>query len=154
GVAAVVDAAGDLEPYLRAANDGGMRITHVVDTHVHADHISASPALARAADAEYVLHADADTRVPFLSVRDGDTLALGNVVVQVLHTPGHTPEHICLLVTDRTRGEEPWFILTGHTLMAGDLGRTELATSAEEGARNLFRSARRIVELPDHVEVL
>ena len=71
-------------------------------------------------------------------------LELGNVAVEVLHTPGHTPEHVSLLVTDRTRSTEPWFVLTGHTLMVGDLGRTELATSAEEGARALFRSAQRL----------
>ena len=81
-------------------------------------------------------------------------LALGNVTATVMHTPGHTPEHVSLLVTDRTRAEEPWFVLTGHTLMVGDLGRTELATSAEDGARALFRSARRLKELPEHVEVL
>jgi glyoxylase-like metal-dependent hydrolase (beta-lactamase superfamily II) len=72
----------------------------------------------------------------------------------VLHTPGHTPEHICILVTDRTRADEPWFVLTGHTLMVGDLGRTELAVSAEEGARHLFRSMQRLKALPDNVEVL
>jgi glyoxylase-like metal-dependent hydrolase (beta-lactamase superfamily II) len=76
------------------------------------------------------------------------------VTVQVLHTPGHTPEHISLVVTDHTRSEEPWFVLTGHTLMVGDLGRTELATSAEEGARNLFASVQRLKALPDHLEVL
>jgi hydroxyacylglutathione hydrolase len=71
-----------------------------------------------------------------------------------LHTPGHTPEHIALIVTDHTRSEEPWFVLTGHTLMVGDLGRTELATSAEDGARTLFRSVQRLKTLPDHLEVL
>ena len=71
-----------------------------------------------------------------------------------MHTPGHTPEHISLLVTDRTRAAEPWFVLTGHTLMVGDLGRTELAASAEDGARALFSSVRRLKELPDHIEVL
>lgn len=70
------------------------------------------------------------------------------------HLPGHTPEHIGLLVTDRSRGAEPWFVLTGHTLMVGDMGRTELASSGVEGARALFRSAARLRELPDHVEVL
>jgi len=79
---------------------------------------------------------------------------LGNVTIKVLHTPGHTPEHISLVVTDHTRSEEPWFVLTGHTLMVGDLGRTELATSAEEGARNLFASVQRLKALPDHLEVL
>lgn len=72
----------------------------------------------------------------------------------VMHTPGHAPEHLSLLVTDRTRSSEPWFVLTGHTLMVGDLGRTELASSAEDGARALFASVRRLKELPDHIEVL
>lgn len=72
----------------------------------------------------------------------------------MLHVPGHTPEHLALVVTDRTRGPEPWFVLTGHTLMVGDMGRTELASSAEAGARALFRSAERLRTLPDHLEVL
>jgi glyoxylase-like metal-dependent hydrolase (beta-lactamase superfamily II) len=154
GVAAVVDPAGPIEPYLSAAEAGRIRIAYVIDTHIHADHVSAGRALAGAAQAEYVLGAKADVSIPFKGVHDGDTLPLGNVVIQVLHTPGHTPEHVCLLVSDRTRGDEPWFVLTGHTLMVGDLGRTELATSAEEGARDLFRSARRLAALPDCVEVL
>ena len=131
-----------------------MRILYVIDTHLHADHVSAGRALAEAAGAEYVLSANADAAFPFKGVRDGDELELGNVVVKVLHTPGHTPEHISLVVTDRTRSAEPWFVLTGHTLMVGDLGRTELATSAEEGARALFRSAQVLKALPDHLEVL
>lgn len=154
GIAAVIDPAGALDPYVQAAAAGGMRIAYVIDTHVHADHLSIGAALARASGAEYVLSAQAEVCVPFKAVEDGDTLNLGNVMAQVMHTPGHTPEHICLLVCDRTRADEPWFVLTGHTLMIGDLGRTELATSAEEGARQLFRSARRLAALPDHVEVL
>jgi hydroxyacylglutathione hydrolase len=71
-----------------------------------------------------------------------------------LHTPGHTPEHISLLVTDHTRSDEPWFVFTGHTLMVGDLGRTELATSAEDGARTLFSSIQKLKALPDYLEVL
>ena len=88
-----------------------MRIHFVIDTHVHADHLSAGRALADAAGAEYVLSAAADVSFPFKGVRDGDVLPLGNVTATVLHTPGHTPEHICLLVTDRTRADEPWFVL-------------------------------------------
>jgi glyoxylase-like metal-dependent hydrolase (beta-lactamase superfamily II) len=91
---------------------------------------------------------------PFKRVNDGDLIELGNVVIRVLHTPGHTPEHISLVVTDQTRSQEPWFILTGHTLMVGDLGRTELATSAEEGARILYRTAQSLKRLPDYLEVL
>ena len=151
---AVVDPVGDIEPYLRAAEAAGMRIRFVIDTHVHADHLSAGRALAEAAGAEYVLSANADVSFPFKGVRDGDVLPLGNVIATVMHTPGHTPEHISLLVSDRTRADEPWFVLTGHTLMVGDLGRTELAVSAEEGASDLFRSAQRLKALPDYLEVL
>jgi len=152
--AAVVDPVGEVAPYLRTAEETGMRILYVIDTHLHADHISAGRDLAKAAGAEYVLHGDADVTFPFRGVRDGQVLELGNVTIEVLHTPGHTPEHISLLVTDRTRSQEPWFVLTGHTLMVGDLGRTELATSAEDGARSLFASVQKLKALPDHLEVL
>src|SRR5579875_3696546 len=118
---AVVDPVGDIAPYLRTAHDTGMRIHFVIDTHIHADHRSAGRALAAAAGAEYVLHQAAEVAFPFRAVTDGERLPLGNVVLDVLHTPGHTPEHVCLLVTDRTRAEEPWFALTGHTLMVGDV---------------------------------
>ncbi len=151
---AVVDPVGAIEPYLRVADETGMRILAVVDTHVHADHRSAGLALASAAGAEYVLHASADVAFPFRGVKDGECLPFGNVVADVLHTPGHTPEHLCLIVTDRTRTEEPWFVLTGHTLMVGDVGRTELATDAVAGARTLFASLQRLRRLADHIEVL
>ncbi len=151
---AVVDPVGDIQFYLRAAEDTGMRIHFVIDTHVHADHRSAGRALAEAAGAAYVLSAKADVAFPFKGVRDEEVLPLGNVTATVLHTPGHTPEHICLLVSDRTRADEPWFVLTGHTLMVGDLGRTELAVSAEQGARDLFHSAGRLKALRDYTEVL
>ena len=154
GVAMVVDPVGDPAAYLTIAAETSTHITHVVDTHVHADHHSAGPALARATGAAYVLHESAKARFPHLSVRDGDRLELGNVTAEVLHLPGHTPEHLALLVTDRTRGSEPWFVLTGHTLMVGDMGRTELATTAEDGARALFRSGARLRALPDYVEIL
>jgi hydroxyacylglutathione hydrolase len=151
---AVVDPVGDPETYIRAADETGLRIRYVIDTHGHADHVSTGRALARAVGAEYVLHADAGAAFDHRAVRDGDRLELGNVVVDVLHVPGHTPEHVALVVTDRTRADEPWLVFTGHTLMVGDLGRTELATSAEEGARALFESAERLRTLPDHVAVL
>lgn len=131
-----------------------MTIKYVIDTHVHTDHRSTGRDLARDTSAEYVLHESTDARYGFRAVRDGDHLELGNVSAEVLHVPGHTPEHIALAVTDRTRTNEPWLVFTGHTLMVGDLGRTELATSAEEGARMLFESGRRLLGFPDHVLVL
>jgi glyoxylase-like metal-dependent hydrolase (beta-lactamase superfamily II) len=151
---AVVDPVGDAARYLEAAKATGLRIRYVIDTHIHADHLSAGRALARATGAEYVLFADADAAKPFRGVRDRDVLELGNVSIEALHTPGHTPEHICLLVTDSTRAQEPWFVITGHTLMVGDVGRTELVSSAEQGARDLFRSLDRLKSLPDYLDVL
>jgi hydroxyacylglutathione hydrolase len=151
---AVVDPVGDTAPYLRMAEDTGMRIHFVIDTHLHADHRSAGRALAAAVGADYVLHRSAEVAFRTRTVVDGECLPLGNVVVDVMHTPGHTPEHICLRVTDRTRADEPWFVLTGHTLMVGDVGRTELASDAASGALTLFISLQRLKALPDHIEVL
>jgi hydroxyacylglutathione hydrolase len=151
---AVIDPVGDISRYLAASETLGLPILYVVDTHLHSDHISAGRALAEATGAKYVLFAGANTDFEFHGVADGDWLDLGNVQLQVIHTPGHTPEHISLLVTDRSRGDEPWFVLTGHTLMVGDLGRTELAVNAEQGARDLFHSIQRLKALPDYLEIL
>jgi hydroxyacylglutathione hydrolase len=150
----VCDPVNDPKSYLQIAEECGMQIRYVIDTHVHADHISTGRELAERAKAAYILHASAQPRYGFLAANDGDVLDLGNVQIQVLHTPGHTPEHISLLVTDKTRGAEPWFLLSGHTLMVGDLGRTELASTAEEGACALFETTRKLKALPDHIEVL
>jgi hydroxyacylglutathione hydrolase len=131
-----------------------MSIRFVLDTHVHADHRSSGHELARESGADYVLYEGAGAAYNYRGVRDGERLELGNITVDVLHVPGHTPEHIALAVTDRTRANEPWLVFTGHTLMVGDMGRTELATTAEDGARALFDSAQRLRALPDHVAVL
>jgi len=154
GVGAVVDPVESLDAYLRDAERFGISIQYVIDTHVHADHRSGGRTLAEATGAAYVLFADSGAAYAFEAVADGSVLTLGNVSVRTLHTPGHTPEHISLLVTDRTRGPEPWMVLSGHTLMVGDMGRTELATTAEVGARAMFATAERLRGLPDYVEVL
>jgi hypothetical protein len=101
-----------------------------------------------------VLHEGASTQYPFRRVKEGDVLDLGDVSIQVLHTRRHTPEHISLLVTDRTRAPEPWFLLTGHTVMVGDVGRTELASDPEVGSRALFETIERLKQLPDYLEIL
>jgi hydroxyacylglutathione hydrolase len=91
----------------------------------------------------------------FMGVDESEVIEVGNTILKVLHTPGHTPEHISLVVTDRSRGEDPWFVLTGHTLMVGDVGRTELASSAEEGAGKLYHSLfYKLLLLSDHLEIL
>jgi glyoxylase-like metal-dependent hydrolase (beta-lactamase superfamily II) len=149
----VCDPLEDIDVYLRLAEETGMKICYVLDTHLHADHVSGARKLAQLTGARYVLHADSGANFDVSTVHEGDELDMGNVSIRVLHTPGHTPEHISLLVTDKTRGLEPWFLLTGHTLMVGDMGRTELAASAEEGAGMLFETVQKLKSLPDYLEV-
>ena len=155
GRAALVDPQErDLDSYIEFAAAKGMRITHILDTHVHADHISGGRALAERTGAVYALHESAPVNFPFFPLRDGQEVQLGNVTTRVLHTPGHTPESICLLVTDTTRGAEPWFLLTGDTLFVGSVGRPDLSEHAEQAAKELYRSLRdRILPLPDDLEV-
>ena len=152
--AVVVDPVDAPEHYMSAAANLGMAIRYVVDTHVHADHLSTGPALAASVDAPYLLHESVRAEFEFEPVANGTVIEIGNVRLEVVHLPGHTPEHIGLLATDRTRSPEPWLVLTGHSLMVGDMGRTELASSAEDGARALFKSAQRLKALPDHVTIL
>lgn len=149
----VIDPVADPAFYLQEAESLGLRILYILDTHVHADHRSTGRALAALSDAPYVLWEGVKTGYPFHGVQDGSVLEVGNVRLTVWHTPGHTPEHLTLLVSNRTRSDEPWMALTGHTLMVGDLGRTELASSAQDGARALYHSAQRLKSLPDYLEV-
>lgn len=139
--------------YIEESEKLGMKIVYVIDTHLHADHVSGGRKLAEKTGAKYVLHSSADTNYDFTPVEDGDELFAGNTKLTILHTPGHTPEHISIVVADDSRVDEDWFILTGHTLMVGDAGRTELASTLEEGARNLFRSLQKISKLDDYIEL-
>ncbi len=151
----MVDPQPQIEPYLEAAGHKKLRITHVIETHVQADHVSGARHLAEATGATLCLHESAPVRHPFAPLRDGQVLTLGNVVLTVWHTPGHTPEGISLLVTDRTRGDGPWFVLTGDTLFSGAVGRPDLGGEPTEAhlAGQLFDSVQRLLTLPDHVEV-
>ena len=131
-----------------------MRITHVIETHIQADHRSGGRELAKRTGAEYCLHESSEASFDFNQLKDGDEIACGNVIVRILHTPGHTPESICLLVTDKTRGPEPWFLLTGDTLFVGSVGRPDLPGNAEENARTLYDSVQtKILSLPDFIEI-
>jgi hydroxyacylglutathione hydrolase len=112
----------DTQAYAEFANAKGMEIKYVIDTHIQADHLSGGRSLSEKTGAQYCLHTSADVGFAFTSLSDGQELDVGNVTVKVLHTPGHTPESICLLVTDKTRGPEPWFLLTGDTLFVGAVG--------------------------------
>jgi hydroxyacylglutathione hydrolase len=155
GKGTVVDPrAGDLDAYAAFAAEQGLRLTHVIDTHVHADHRSGGRELAERVGAQYCLHAAADVTFRFSPVHDGDDIELGNTRVKVLHTPGHTPESVCLLVTDLKRAPEPWFLLTGDTLFVGAVGRPDLPGRARENAAQLYASLHdRILTLPDDLEI-
>lgn len=155
GRCAVVDPrTEDVDAYVAFAAVKNMRITHVVDTHVHADHRSGGSELAGNVAAAYCLHESADVERPFTPLRDGEEVELGNTRVRVLHTPGHSPESICLLVTDLKRGPEPWFVLTGDTLFVGAVGRPDLPGRARDNAGDLYDSIhQKLLTLPDEVEL-
>jgi len=151
----VVDPQLEIAPYLEAAAQKKLAVAHVIETHVQADHVSGARRLAEATGARLCLHESAKVEFPFRPLRDGEELTLGNVVATVWHTPGHTPEGISLVVTDRTRGDAPWFVLTGDTLFSGSIGRPDLLGEGLEGAlaEQLYESVQRLAALPDHVEV-
>lgn len=154
GKCTVVDAHEDVEAYATFAESKGMRITHVIDTHVHADHRSGGPALAKKVGATYCLHESADVALAFEPLKNGQEIELGNTRVKVLHTPGHTPESISLVITDLRRGADPWFVLTGDTLFVGAVGRPDLPGRARENAGELHDSIHaKLLTLPDELEV-
>lgn len=155
GKCAVVDPhERDVDAYVEFAESKSMRITHVIDTHVHADHRSGGRALAEKAGAKYCLHESADVELAFEPLRDEEELELGNTRIRVLHTPGHTPESVCLVVSDLRRGPEPWFVLTGDTLFVGAVGRPDLPGRARENAGQLYDSIhRKLLVLPGDLEV-
>ena len=157
GKAVAVDvSSGDEAWYLDQARALNVAITYVIDTHIHADHLSGGRALAARANAAYALHDSNRTRAAFdfTALHDGDVLDIGNVRLQVVHTPGHTDDSICLLVSDRRRAEVPWFVLTGDTLFVGAVGRPDLAGNEQAQARQLWDSlTTRLLTLPDDLEI-
>lgn len=135
GIAAVIDPDRDVQRYLDAAAARGLKITHIIETHLHADHVSGNSDLAAQTGAEIYLHQAAEATFPHRKLNGNDVLRLGNVELQVRFTPGHTPESITLLVVDKTRADDPWMALTGDTLFVGDTGRPDLV--GMEAAREL-----------------
>lgn len=165
GEAIVVDPRRDIQEYLHLAARNGMQITAVTETHIHADYLSGSRELAHATGATLWVSAEGgpDWQYGFEAERlhDRDTVTLGNITLQALHTPGHTPEHLSFLVTDGAVTTEAGYLLSGDFVFAGDLGRPDLLDEAAggvdtrfEGARQLFASLRDVfLTLPDHVQV-
>ncbi len=153
GQAVVVDPAFAIEPYLEEAERRGVRIVRVIETHTHADHLAGHGRLALEHGVAVSVHPDASAEYPHDPMPDGAEIELGDIVLRCIHTPGHRPEHCCVAVIDRTRGDEPWIVLTGDSLFVGDAARPDLAVEARDGAEGLFHSLRRLVELGDGVEV-
>jgi hydroxyacylglutathione hydrolase len=146
GEAFVVDPAYAIEPYLEAAEESGLRITRVLETHTHADHVSGHGRLALEHDVPVSVHPAAEPEFPFDPLEDGGLLELGSFTIRVIHTPGHRPEHCSFVVAQR-------LVLTGDSLFVGDAARPDLAVDAREGAEGLFHSLQRLAELPDLYEV-
>jgi hydroxyacylglutathione hydrolase len=164
---AVVDPHSDhVEDYLAVAAAANSPIKMIVETHVQADHLSGATELAGRTGAPIYLHEAADVTFDHSTLRAGDELSLGNDYLRVLHTPGHSPDSICLLVGDGTRGPDPWFLLTGDTLFVGDAGRPDLTAESTTGetppaetamtlaaAQILYASLRTLLTLPDDLEI-
>src|SRR5918992_1675194 len=154
---AVVDPHIDLvDDYIALAEAQGIPIVAVFETHLQADHISGLPALVERTGATAYLPEGAGVDFQHVAVADGQVVELGNTLVEAVATPGHAAAHHAYLVTDLTRGDEPWMVLTGDALLVGDAGRPDLHAHGEETAEHmagqLYRSLmERLLELPDHL---
>ncbi len=157
GKAVAIDVvAGDEDWFVEQAKEAGVQITHVIDTHVHADHYTGGRELARRVGAPYCLHEAAKNFVAFdfEALHDGQLIDVGNVKVEVLHTPGHTIDSMCLLVKDARRGDASWFVVTGDTLFVGAVGRPDLAGHEKEMVEQLWESLQhKLLCLPNELEI-
>jgi hydroxyacylglutathione hydrolase len=158
GRAVVVDPQRDVSQYLADAEDEGMTIELVLETHFHADFLSGHLEIAAATGAEIGYSTVADAAYPIQGFADGERYSLGEVTLEIRHTPGHTPESMCVVVYEHAQDDEPRFVLTGDTLFVGDVGRPDLLGSLgitpEEQGANLYESLhRRLLTLPDDTRV-
>jgi glyoxylase-like metal-dependent hydrolase (beta-lactamase superfamily II)/rhodanese-related sulfurtransferase len=156
GEAVVVDPQRDVDIYLKAADEHGLKILHIFETHLHADFVSGHNELAARTGAKIYIGARAGARFPHVDVQDGFELRVGKMVLRVLETPGHTPESICLLITNEEKSPQPWAVLTGDTLFLGDVGRPDLAKThtSTELAGMLYDSLHaKLLALADDVLV-
>ncbi len=150
--AAIVDPSIETEQYAALLRERGFTLRYLIDTHVHADHVSGARKLAASmpGDVEICLHESARVTYPFRGLRDGDELALGQLRLRVLHTPGHRPELISLLIVNPERSPEPSMMLTGDSLLVGDVGRPDFGGG---DAADQYASVTRLLALPDWVAV-
>ena len=156
GVCCVVDPKRDVQDYLDVARKNGMRITHVFETHVHADHVSGNMELRSRTGADIHFMEGSPVEFDHQVVKEGDTIELGNAKLEFIRTPGHTPYAMSILVTDKSRSEDPWLVLTGDCMFVGDVGRPDLAGAEliDEQVANLYDSLHnKLGSLPESIEV-
>ncbi|MDA4129633.1 MAG: MBL fold metallo-hydrolase [Thaumarchaeota archaeon] len=152
GICAVVDPKENASEYIRIGNEKDTKITHVIETHIHADHISGARKLSKLTGAKLYLHRSADVKFDYEPLEDNQLLGIGNAKIKVIFTPGHTPESISLLYIDKTRSNTPWAALTGDTLFIGDIGRLDLvgAGTPRQMHESIFK---KLLTLEDFVEI-
>ncbi|MGZ4875089.1 MAG: MBL fold metallo-hydrolase [Candidatus Angelobacter sp.] len=156
GEAAVVDPQRDVEIYLKAADQQSLKIRHIFETHLHADFVSGHLELAKRTGAKIYIGAEAGATFPHVPMRDGLQVRFGKLRITALETPGHTPEGICLVVTNEEKSPDPWAVLTGDTLFIGDVGRPDLskALTPQQLAGSLYDSLHdKLLKLGDQVLV-
>lgn len=164
GEAIVIDAKRDIDTYLRLAEQNNLRITHITETHIHADFLCGSRELAAATGATMYLSDEGGEgwqyEFPHVGLKDGSVIRIGKLSLEVLHTPGHTPESISFLLTDHPASDKPVMIFTGDFVFVGDIGRPDLLEKAagligtkEAGARQMFRSLKKFADLPEYIQV-
>lgn len=154
--AVVVDPKRDIQDYLDITREEGMNITHIIETHIHADHVSGNQELKALTGADIYYSEHASVEFPHQKLKEGETIEFGTVKIDVLYTPGHTPNSLSLLLADKTRSDDPWMILTGDLLFVGSIGRPDLAgeEAMDEQIQNLYDSLyNKFNKLPDHLEV-
>lgn len=164
GEAIVIDAKRDIDTYLEIAAQNNMKITHIAETHIHADFLAGSRELAAVTGATMYLSDEGGDEWQYefdhVGLKHGDILKVGNLTLEVLHTPGHTPESISFLLTDHPATDKPVMVFTGDFVFVGDIGRPDLLEKAagyvgtqEKGARQMYESLQRFAELPGYVQV-
>jgi glyoxylase-like metal-dependent hydrolase (beta-lactamase superfamily II)/rhodanese-related sulfurtransferase len=153
GIAVVVDPGYAIERVVEECDRRSVRLIGVLETHTHADHVSGHGRLALEHGVPVRIHGAAEAAFPHEPLEDGSEIAVGEVALRTIHTPGHRPEHCAFAVVDRSRADEPWLVLTGDSLFVGDTARPDLAIEALDGAEGLFHSLQRLVALGDGVEV-
>lgn len=164
GVAAVIDPKRDVDTYIDIAKQNNMQITHIFETHIHADFLSGARELAALTGADMYLSdeggPDWQYEFPHKGLKDGDTIKMGNLIFEVIHTPGHTPESISIMLTDTPASKEPVMLFTGDFVFVGDIGRPDLLEKAaglkgtqDAGALQMYNSIKKFAGLPDYIQV-